>query len=229
MTGLDSGTLYDFQVRAVTASAKSNPSHTASATTLTSPVPLKPTGLTATAGDDSVTLRWQNPENVTITSYRYRMTSATSGGNPDFSSSAWTPMAGSSLTTTSYEVTGPTVDTGLTVDTVYYFEIQARSRQGDSEPSDTVSARPGPCRCGASGASRPRSTPTRWLAAVKTGLPSPLPPRSMSTAVPRPSCRPPSRVHLIQVSIPLSLTKTEVRLSLPTGWENRMLASLAPV
>ena len=69
-TGLDFGTNYEFQVRAVSDSGNSQPSPTASATTITPPVPDKPTGLTATPGDDSVTLSWVNPANLTIDKYR---------------------------------------------------------------------------------------------------------------------------------------------------------------
>ena len=141
VTELNFGTLYYFQVRAASASGKSTPSPTASATTITPPVPLKPTGLTATAGDDSVTLRWENPENLTISVYRYQKTSTVDGsGNPVFSSSPPTVMSDATLATTSYEVTG------LTVGTVHYFRIQAGSRQGDSAWSDAVSARPVPVR-----------------------------------------------------------------------------------
>ena len=141
MTGLDFGTTYDFQVRAASASAKSAPSPIASATTITPPVPLKPVGLTATAGDDSVTLRWQNPENLTILNYRYQKTSTLdSSDGPNFDLSPWTIIPDSGSATESYEVPG------LTVGTLYYFQVQARSPQGDSETSDTVSARPVPVR-----------------------------------------------------------------------------------
>ena len=142
VTGLDFGTLYEFQVRAASVSGKSQPSPTASATTITPPAPLKPTGLTATAGDDSVTLRWENPENLTISDYRYRKTSILdSSDDPDFEFSPWTIMKDSGSATESHEVM-----TGLTVGTLYYFRIQAGSPQGNSETSDTVSARPVPVR-----------------------------------------------------------------------------------
>ena len=141
VTGLDFGTHYEFQVRAASASGKSTPSPTASATTITPSVPLKPTDLTATAGDDSVTLRWDNLNNLTISDYRYRKTSILDSSDvPDFELSPWTFITGSGSTTVSHVVPG------LEVDTLYYFQIQARSDQGDSETSDTVSARPVPVR-----------------------------------------------------------------------------------
>ena len=135
VTGLDFGTDYEFQVRAVSASGNSQPSPTASATTITPPVPDKPTGLTATPGDDSVTLSWVNPANLTIGMYRYRQSEST-----DFALAPWTIIVGSGPATTSHEITG------LTVGTLYYFQIQAGSPQGDSAESDTVSARPVPVR-----------------------------------------------------------------------------------
>ena len=135
VTGLDFGTAYEFQVRAVSASGNSQPSPTASATTITPPVPDKPTGLTATPGDDSVTLRWVNPANLTIDKYRYRKSEST-----DFALAPWNIIVGSGSGTTSHEVTG------LTEGTLYYFQIQAGSPQGDSPDSDAVSARPAPVR-----------------------------------------------------------------------------------
>ena len=142
--GLKIGTAYDFQVRAVSASGNSQASATDSATTTTPPAPQQPKGLTATPGDDSVTLRWKSPGDLTIDKYRYRQTTATtdSGGNTvgDFSGAPWLLIEGSGSGTTEHEVTD------LTVDTLYYFQIQSGSAYGDSEASDTVSARPVPVR-----------------------------------------------------------------------------------
>ena len=100
--------------------------------------------MTATAADDSVTLRWTSPGDLTIDKYRYRQTTATtdSGGNTvgDFSAAPWLLIEGSGSGTIEHEVTE------LTVGTLYYFQIQAASPYGDSDPSDDASARPVPVR-----------------------------------------------------------------------------------
>ena len=144
VTSLEIGTAYEFQVRAVSASGESQPSPTASATTISPPMPLKPTGLTVTAGDDSVTLRWKSPEDLAIDKYRYRKTSTVTSGEPDFLSSSspspWTPIMDSGSGTIEHKVPD------LTVGTLYYFQIQSGSAYGYSEASDTVSARPVPVR-----------------------------------------------------------------------------------
>ena len=149
MTGLDIGNAYEFQVRAVSGSGESQigsqASSTASATTITPPPPLKPTGLTATAGDDSVTLTWTSPGDLTIDKYRYRQTTTTTTDGEgdtvgDFASAPWLLIDPSGSGTIEHEVTG------LTVGTLYYFQIQAASPYGDSDPSDDASARPVPVR-----------------------------------------------------------------------------------
>ena len=148
VTGLDVGKAYEFQVRAVSGSGESQigsqASNTASATTITPPPPLKPGGLTATAGDDSVTLTWTSPGDLTIDKYRYRQTttSTDSGGTTvgDFSAAPWLLIEGSGSGTSEHEVTG------LTVGTLYHFKIQAASPYGDSPDSDTVFAKPLPVR-----------------------------------------------------------------------------------
>ena len=144
VTGLDIGTYYEFQVRAVSDSGESQASPTASATTITpTTAPAKPAKLTATPGpgDDSVTLTWDSPDDLKITSYRYRTTTTLdSSDDPDFLSAPWQIIVGSGSGTTSHEVTG------LEVGTVHYFQIQARSSQGNSPDSDVVSARPAPVR-----------------------------------------------------------------------------------
>ena len=140
VTSLEIGTDYEFQVRAVSASGGSQPSDTASATTIGPPPPLKPTGLTATPGDDSVTLRWKSPGDLTIDKYHYQQTETVSGGTPDFSASPPLLIKDSGSGTIKHEV--PDLEVG----TLYYFQIQSGSAYGDSEASDYVSARPLPVR-----------------------------------------------------------------------------------
>ena len=94
--------------------------------------PAAPTGLTATAGDQQVTLSWDDPGDSSITVYRYRQ--STDGGRSFTDHS----IAGSGASTTSYTVTG------LTNDTAYTFEIQARNIAGWSRASADVIATPLP-------------------------------------------------------------------------------------
>ena len=140
VVGLEIGTGYEFQVRAVSVSGGSQPSDTASETTIGPPAPRKPTGLTATAGDDSVTLKWDNPDDLTIDKFRYQQTETVSGGTPDFSASPWLLIKDSGSDTIEHKVPD------LMVGNLYYFQIQSGSAYGDSETSDYVSARPLPVR-----------------------------------------------------------------------------------
>ena len=97
--------------------------------------PAAPTGLTATPGDGSVTLRWTAPAHdggSEVTSHQYRQ--KTTG---DFGS--WQDIelsAPGEANATSYPVTS------LANDTAYTFEVQARNAEGESGPSNQASATP---------------------------------------------------------------------------------------
>ena len=82
--------------------------------------PAAPTGLTATAGDERVTLRWNDPGDSGITGYEYRMRSA------GVAWSAWTAVAGSGAATTSAVVDG------LANGTEYRFKVRAVNADGAS-------------------------------------------------------------------------------------------------
>ena len=69
VTGLTNYQEYSFHIRAVNASGEGPVSNSASATPR-APKPAKPTGLTAEAGDMSVMLNWDDPNNETITEYQ---------------------------------------------------------------------------------------------------------------------------------------------------------------
>jgi len=76
-------------------------------------VPAKPTGLTATAGLDQVTLTWADPSNKDITNYEYRQKEGSGAwGN-------WQDILTSNTDTTSHTVTG------LKAVTSYSFQIRA--------------------------------------------------------------------------------------------------------
>ena len=82
VTGLDSGTTYEFQVRARNDIGPGPESNTARAT-LDESAPGAPAGLTATAGDESVTLNWNAPADsgsqLLGYEYRYRESGGTYG------------------------------------------------------------------------------------------------------------------------------------------------------
>ena len=97
--------------------------------------PEAPTGLAATPGDGSVTLRWTasaHDGGSEVTGHQYRQ--KTTGG---FGS--WQDIelsAPGEANATSYPVTS------LMNDTAYTFEVQARNEEGDSGPSNQASATP---------------------------------------------------------------------------------------
>ncbi len=124
-TGLTNGTIYYYKVAAVNAGVTSALSAEASATPQVS-APLAPTGLTATAGNASVTLSWTASSGAT--SYNiYRGTTA--GGES-------TTAIASGITTISYS------DTGLTNGTTYYYKLAAVNARGTGALSAEVSATP---------------------------------------------------------------------------------------
>ena len=83
------------------------------------PPPAAPTGLTAAAGDESVTLAWSDPADASITGYEYALQPA---GNDQ---GGWTGITGSDAATTSY------IATGLTNDTAYTLHLRAVNAGGD--------------------------------------------------------------------------------------------------
>ena len=129
VTGLTNGTEYEFGVRAVAGSTNGTAA-TVSATPV--PRPEAPTGLTATAGNQQVVLRWTDPSNASITGYAYQQRTA--------GSSTWgneTAITPSGATTTTHTVTG------LTNYTEYEFRLRAINPAGGTN-SDAVSATPRP-------------------------------------------------------------------------------------
>ena len=93
--------------------------------------PGAPTGLTATAGDGSATMTWNNPGDASITGYRYQQRE--DGG-------AWgahTPIEGSGAGTTSHQVTG------LAHGTTYHFNLQALNAGGASAAAQAQATLPG--------------------------------------------------------------------------------------
>jgi len=128
--GLTNGTEYTFEIQAHHSADWSPSSGQATATPGSSNMGA-PTGLTASEGNTQVTLNWANPNDSSITGYRYRQ--SIDGG---LTFEEFVNIAGSGASTTSHTVTG------LTNGTAYTFEIQARDFAGWGPSSDEVTATP---------------------------------------------------------------------------------------
>ena len=88
--------------------------------------PARPTGLTATGGDGSVTLSWDDPSDASIIGYEYRVNhNDTSTGNLS-GWGPWTAIAGSGAATASHAFTG------LTNGTEHRFKLRAVNALGSS-------------------------------------------------------------------------------------------------
>ncbi len=139
-TGLTGSTEYRFHVRAVNASGPGTAAPNADpwyvAATPSVPPPAAPTGLTATAGRESVKLSWNNPSDSTITRYEYQARWTGVGWQ------SWKAIPNSDSSTTSHLVTG------LTGGTEYRFHVRAVNASGagpqaPNAPPWYVSATPG--------------------------------------------------------------------------------------
>ena len=134
VTGLNNGTGYTFEVRAVNAQGQSMPSNQASGTPdARATVPDAPTITSAAPGDAQIVLTWTAPGSdggSAITGYAYRQKIGTGVFG------AWTNIPGSDVNTRSYTVTG------LANGIAHTFEVRAINAQGASTPSNQVSNTP---------------------------------------------------------------------------------------
>ncbi len=121
-TSVTNGTPYYYVVSAVNSAGESANSSQASATPVAPPA--VPTGLTATAGNQQVSLSWTASAGATS----YNVKRGTASGGP------YTTVA--SPTTATY------TDMGLTNGTPYYYVVSAVNSAGESANSSEVSATP---------------------------------------------------------------------------------------
>jgi hypothetical protein len=127
-TGLAASTTYYYIVQAVNCAGTASSGQASAATLSGATTPSIPTGLTATAGNASVTLSWTASTGTAPITYSvYRGT--TSGGE------SATPIA-TNLTAISY------TDSGLTNGTTYYYVVTAANSVATSGDSAQVSAAP---------------------------------------------------------------------------------------
>ena len=127
--GLTNGTLYTFVVEVENRAGSSQVAQDARPALA---VPAAPTGLTATAGNTTVTLTWDDPSDTSITRYRLRY----GAGSTVPAGATWGDISGSDDQTTTHMVTG------LTNGTQYAFEIRAVNAGGNSDASATATATP---------------------------------------------------------------------------------------
>ncbi len=99
--GLTNAVEYTFQVRAANSTGKGVASDTAVATPVAANAPAKPANLAATAGDGEVTLSWDDPSDVSITKWQYRLGLEQ---QHTISKGDWQDMHPSGASTTSYTV-----------------------------------------------------------------------------------------------------------------------------
>jgi fibronectin type 3 domain-containing protein len=127
-TAVANGTTYYYVVTAVSANGESANSNQASATPSTTPsspaAPSAPANLTATAGNQQVSLFWRASSAATS----YNVKRSTASGGP------YTTVG--TLSGTSY------MDTGLTNGTTYYYVVTAVNPAGQSANSNQASATP---------------------------------------------------------------------------------------
>jgi hypothetical protein len=121
-TGLTNGTTYYYVVTAVNSAGESGNSSQVSATPAAAPG--APTGLTATAGNQQVSLAW----NASAGATSYNLKRSTTSGGP------YTKVASPTGTSAT--------DTGLTNGTTYYYVVTAVNGGGESGNSNEASATP---------------------------------------------------------------------------------------
>ena len=126
VTGLTNGTPRFFVVTAVNAAGESVESAEVTATPTAAPGPAAPTGVAATAGSGQATIGWNNVTGATSYNIYYDNTTGV------------TKATGTKIT----GVTSPSIVTGLTNGTPYFFVVTAVNADGESVESSQVTATP---------------------------------------------------------------------------------------
>ena len=127
VTGLSNGVEHTFRIRAVNGSGYGAESDGIAATPR--PVPAKPAGLRAEAGNTQVRLVWTDPGDSSIAGWQYSFKTMGDYG-------AWLDIPGSGAATIRHTVTG------LANDTAYTFRIRVLNGSGAGPESDEASATP---------------------------------------------------------------------------------------
>ncbi len=127
VTGLETGASYRFKLRADNASGPGAESDEIAATL--PPVPVKPAGLTAAAGDGTILLEWTALGDATVAGWQYRYRTTSGYGD-------WTDIDGSGATTTSHGIVG--LENGAP----HTFRIRAVNSSGPGLESDEAEATP---------------------------------------------------------------------------------------
>lgn len=129
VTGLTNGTEYTFQVRVENHAGTSGPAVSKSVTPRA--VPKMVRNFAVSAGNGQVTLTWANPNDTTITKYRYDMRHPRFGG--------W--MGARDIPDSNASMTSYTV-TGLANDSLYVFTMRAVNNLGSSPQTRRIDVIP---------------------------------------------------------------------------------------
>ena len=125
VTGLDKGTEYTFQVRAINSAGNGTASTSVTETTATT-VPGAPTSLDATVTRTTAALSWTAPVDTggsAITEYQYRFTTGTTAGG------TWTDTNSTAASVTI---------SSLTANTEYTFQVRTVTTVGSSQSNPSV-------------------------------------------------------------------------------------------
>jgi len=136
LPNLTAGALYQIQVRALNAAGPGEPSQTSA--TARPLAPAAPAGLTALAGDGSISIGWNDPGDASIVSYEFRFRRA---GEPAWP--RWQAIPGSA------RMTSHTLRRGLSNGAIYQIQVRARNAAGASPASDASATPRTPAPTGA--------------------------------------------------------------------------------